>query len=222
MDCGSQITIEQMAATLAHEVKNPIALVMACIDLLEIDDPEAAGKNTYHIMRRELGKVTDMMLDFIQLAKPMETERKEIDVRYMLSAIVENCRELYGAKADFLFLAKEEDFKITGDEGKLKRVFFNVYKNAVEAIGKHGEVKTLLSADEDGFVNISIIDNGAGMTEEVRQKISAPFFTTKESGSGLGVFICRNIIAEHGGTFEIGSESKKGCIVKIRLPSIQN
>ena len=213
----SAITIEQVAATIAHEVKNPISLVLANIALLELDDLSEANQKSCSVMKRELNKVMNIMLDFIQLAKPAQNNLEELDLNTMLFDIMDNCKDVSREKISYLFNCNTGNIKVNADKAKLSRVFFNIYKNSMEAISEKGTIATYVSKDEN-WVKIKIVDDGSGISDRLKEKITTPFFTTKESGSGLGLFISKNIVQEHSGSFDLESEENKGCCITIVLP----
>lgn len=213
----SAITIEQVAATIAHEVKNPISLVLANIALLELDNLTEANQKSCTVMKRELNKVMNIMLDFIQLAKPAQNNLEELDLNAMLFDIMDNCKDVSREKISYLFNCNTGNISVNADRSKLSRVFFNIYKNSMEAISEKGTIATYVNKDEN-WVEIKIIDDGSGISDELKEKITTPFFTTKESGSGLGLFISKNIVQEHSGTFNLESNENKGCCITIVLP----
>ena len=211
------LTIEEVAATIAHEVKNPISLVLANIALLELDNLSEEKQKSYSIMKRELNKVMNIMLDFIQLAKPTQHSLEELELNTMLADIMDSCKDISRGNISYLFQCNSANIKLCADQAKLSRVFFNFYKNAMEAIPESGIIATYVSK-KDQVVEIKIVDDGKGISSDMQEKIATPFFTTKESGSGLGLFISKNIILEHGGTFLLESAENKGCTITVVLP----
>jgi signal transduction histidine kinase len=107
---------------------------------------------------------------------------------------------------------------VSGDEIHLKQVLVNIIKNAIEATPKHGRIDLSLELTERNTVLIIVKDNGAGIRKQDLDKIGTPFFTTKPSGTGLGLSVSKRIIEEHRGTFDIKSRPGKGATVIIELP----
>ena len=211
----SQMAIEQIAATLAHEIKNPISLVRAYVDLLELEDATEINAKSYIIMRRELDKVSDIMMDFMDLTKPIGNQFEGISLNPFIVNIIEHMKGF--SKNRIQFSLEAEPVTILGDKTTLSRVFFNIYKNSCEALTDNGKIHTCVVTDKDNVV-ITITDNGIGFTKNIKEKLATPFFTTKKTGSGLGIYICKNIIEAHSGTFEIDSVYEKGCTVTLQLP----
>ena len=146
---------------------------------------------------------------------------EEVDITVLLN-------EIYGlVKRDCERKGIEIDFKkegiplsVKGDKDKLKQVFLNLAKNAIEAMEQGGKlaIKNRLVGDH---VEISISDNGCGIPEENREKIFSPFFTTKRQGTGLGLNISKKIIEDHeGGSITLESEERKGTTFKVTLPNV--
>ena len=109
----------------------------------------------------------------------------------------------------------EGEYYITADYNRLKQVIINVIKNSIEAIKSDGKIKINISV-KNNYLYIEIIDNGIGMSNEEIEKLNYPFFTTKQNGTGLGVYLSREIIEKHNGTMKY--ESDNGVKVTIKLP----
>ncbi len=212
-------TLEQLALTLAHEVKSPLSIVRANIDILEKVDMEAKHIKNYEVIYRGLDKINSIMMDFLQLLKSPSTSHDVVYIDELLREIISD----YDFGRDISFdLKMEEDIYFLGDEKELKIVFNNLIKNAVEAILAKGDdeedgVISITASREGGMASILIEDNGIGISEETLRRIEKEYYTTKKTGNGLGVHICKKIIKEHNGTFNIAS-TENGCIVTIKLP----
>lgn len=212
-------TMEEIAASLAHEVKNPLSLVKANLDLLELSDMQKSHAKSYKIMRREIERINDLLLDFIQFAKPADDYKTIFSLNAVLYDLIDSLI-LVHTNIDFVFNRSSNfKFNLLGDEDKIRRVILNVLKNAAEAIeGNEGGIINVNLAESDGFIVLTVSDNGKGITPEEQEKICSPFYTTKHGGSGLGLYISRSIVDEHGGNFEITGKEDGGCLVTIKLP----
>lgn len=100
---------------------------------------------------------------------------------------------------------------------QIKQVFLNLVKNAIEAIDNGGKIK-IEARLENSWIEVSIADNGNGISAKLRDLLGQPFITTKESGTGLGLVICNKLIAEHKGTIDFESIEGKGTTFTIKLP----
>lgn len=220
-------TMEEIAAGLAHEVKNPLSLVKANLDLLELGDLQKRHEKNYKIMHREIERINNLLLDFIQFAKPMDDYKTVFSLNDVLYDLVDSLI-LTHTDIEFIFPHNYRDFSVFGDEDKIRRVILNVLKNAVEAIsavdtadGEEGEISGVVEvklSETDGFIVLEVLDNGKGITADEQKRVCNPFYTTKQDGSGLGLYLSRSIIEEHGGKFEIAGKEGGGCVVRIELP----
>lgn len=208
----------QIAAALAHEVKNPVALIKANIELIEDEFGENGFDNNIQIIKRQLNKITYIVSDFIQLVRPStKSEEEEVFICDLINDIIEDYDiSLKGKNIKFETQTENEDISIWGNYTKLSILFFNIFKNAVEAIGDTGIIISKIKELED-YILISIKDNGCGINPEIKDKIYQPFITTKKDGSGLGLAICKSIIDEYNGTFEVINRDCGGCVVNIKL-----
>lgn len=221
LDFYNKKTMEQLTAELAHEVKNPVALIKANIEYIQVNDTSGLYEKNYGIIKKELEKISEIVMDFIKLAKPVEADEKEIIFIYdMISEVIEEFDTPYAdKKIQFELICNDEELKFYGEYSKMCIVFFNIFKNAVEAVGDMGNIKAVIERDKD-YVVVSVIDDGTGISKTIEEEIGRPFLTTKEGGSGLGLPICRKIAAAHGGTFEIFNNEQKGCTARVKLPLI--
>jgi len=213
--------IEQIAAALAHEVKNPLTLVKASIELLESSDKRTHAKKNYEIIKQELNKINEMMIEFIDIAQPATEENSDFvyiaDIIYQTS---EKYKKTYENKINFVLDINCDDAAILGLEKSISILFNNIIKNAVEAIESHGQIviTTEIDKNNDNII-ITTTDTGEGIPENLESKIHKNFFTTKELGNGLGLSICQKIVQDHKGTFEISNNSNTpGCTAKIAFP----
>ena len=150
-----------------------------------------------------------------------QPERKEniemIFIDELLSDIIEEYNLTpYDKKIEFV-LDSPDDVKLYGDYNKINILFFNIYKNAIEAIKNKGIIKTTVTPDI-GKTTITIEDNGGGISPVVLNNLGTPFVTTKENGSGLGILICKNIVHEHKGKIDF-ENTDNGCVVTVELPN---
>ncbi len=208
-------SFEQLAATMAHEIKNPLALIKANVDLLEFDDKSEFHKKSFEVMRREISKINEMILDFINNVRDDSFEK--INIGHLLRDVTEEFKTLAKIK-EITVIEKIENKKLTilGAEEKIRRVLLNILKNAYDAVSEGGTIEVTAYEFID-YIKIEIKDDGIGMNEEILKMAGSPFFTTKEGGSGLGISICKKIIEEHGGIFNITGKPNEGCSVVLLI-----
>jgi signal transduction histidine kinase len=203
---------------ITHEIKNPIAVCKGYLDMLDINNNDQI-KRYVPIIRQEIERTLTLMNDFMNLTK-LHVEKRNMDASVLLQDISEIAYLMLNEKKiEYNPLIIDKEVYINGDYDRLKQVFINLIKNAMEAIppNKKGIVK-FESKDNANNLTIIIKDNGIGMNRQALDKIGEAFYTTKSNGTGLGVKLSKEIIEAHGGYIEYKSRPKIGTTVVITLP----
>jgi len=204
-----------MASGLAHELKNPLVSIRTFSQLLptKFDDPEFREKFSQVIME-EADRINSLIEQVLQFSKPQIGEIREIDIIEILKSTVLMVRRSTKKEVEISENYPKRTIKIMGDPDKIKQVFLNVLINALDAVEDGGRIDINFE-EENGWLKISIKDNGCGIKEENLNKVFDPFFTTKENGTGLGLSIVARIIDELKGRIRISSEEGKGTEVML-------
>lgn len=205
-----------LAASIAHEIRNPLTSLRGFIQLSKTA-PQAAYTD---IMLTEIDRINDIVNELLILAKPQKGEYFTRELRPLLQnvyTLINPQAILHDVHLIDRYPEKLESLTVVCVESKLKQVFINVIKNAVEAVSNGGEVTITVSADEE-WVSIEIADNGPGFPQEQLERIGQPFNSTKEKGTGLGLMICQTIVEDHGGTIHFQNQPVGGAVVTVKLP----
>lgn len=207
--------VGHLAAGIAHEIRNPLTAIKGFTQLLNQEVP-----NTYmDVVLTELERIENIVSDLLILAKPQVSVCKEIDIEKLLNdTIFLFHSEAHLHNIEFISEMQLQNPVIEGEADKLKQVYINLIKNAIEAMPGGGKIFIkAFRSNENTFVT-QIIDEGIGIPADRITKLGEPFYSTKEKGTGLGLMICNRIIKLHGGTMTIESEEKRGTAISITLP----
>lgn len=219
-------TVSTLAAGIAHEIRNPLTTVKGFIQLLKPYLSEIGKEQYADIALDEINRANDLIFEFLNATKPQESKKSEIS----LNKIIKEIAMLYESEAllrniELNIQLSIANPRVIANGKQMKQVLMNVIKNAIEAIAihtddKYGQIQ--ISVEFDKQLGVIIVkDNGCGMNEETLEKLFLPFYTTKQTGTGIGLSICKKIIEEHEGQMKISSSPGKGTITKIILPRIQ-
>ncbi|WP_409291955.1 PAS domain S-box protein [Peribacillus sp. SCS-37] len=210
--------VGELAAGIAHEIRNPMTALKGFIQLLEGSIQE--DYTTYfRVIKSELQRIESIITEFLVLAKPQAVKFLQKDVKEILTDTIELMRAqalMQNIQFDSLYSKKVE--KIYCEGNQLKQVFINIIKNAIEVMPKGGVITIKTDEYLDKFVRISISDQGQGIPEEKIKKLGEPFYTTKERGTGLGLMVSYKIIEEHKGWIDVESKEGAGTTFHIYLP----
>ncbi|MDR6998301.1 PAS domain-containing protein [Neobacillus niacini] len=211
--------IGQLAAGVAHEIRNPLTSMRGYAEFLQLDEKDPERLEFLNIILDEIERVNTIVEDFMVLAKPKAVELEEKNVVPVIKNVVSLLEfEARKKNVHLHFECNQEIIQIECDENRLKQVFLNFIKNGIEAMPNGGElhVKTLI---HESNVQISIQDTGVGIPKEKLKNLGEPFFTTKKNGNGLGLMVSFKIIESHNGKVFVESEPNKGTTFNILLPA---
>jgi two-component system sensor kinase FixL len=211
------VRIGELAAVLAHEVKNPLAAVSGAIQMLSEHLQEPDDQVIIQEILRRLDGLGALMTDLLIYARPPRPRMMNLDVTELLHALV----ALLGSDPAWSELEVAIDGqteRVSADPELLKVAFQNLLLNAAQAMNGRGRLSISLN-HADGTTTIDITDAGTGIPPEVRDRLFTPFFTTKARGTGLGLATVRRITEAHGGTVAVVRSGPEGTTVRVTLPS---
>jgi signal transduction histidine kinase len=215
-----------LAAGVAHEIGNPLNSLHIHLQLMERkvrelnDNAKAELQESIDISRSEINRLDSIVTQFLRAIRPSRPELHPENI----NAIVEEAVRFFTPEIRDRDVVVEQELRsdlplLQIDRGQMKQAFYNVIKNSLEAMKRRGVLRVRSDMD-DSHVLIRFIDTGGGMSAANLSRVFEPYFTTKPSGTGLGLLIVRRIVREHGGELSIESSEGKGLTLTIRLPYI--
>ncbi|WHY64011.1 PAS domain S-box protein [Cytobacillus firmus] len=211
--------VGQLAAGVAHEIRNPLTTMKGYTEFLQLDETNEERQEYLSIILDEIDRVNHIVEDFMVLAKPKAAELEERDIIPIIKNVISFLEfEARKREVKIRFEYERDIIQIECDENRLKQVFLNFIKNGIEAMPDGGDI-TVRAAIINNQVQIAIQDTGVGIPQEKLKNIGEPFFTTKKNGNGLGLMVSFKIIESHNGKVFIESELNKGTTFNIVLPA---
>ncbi|WP_438434660.1 ATP-binding protein [Gorillibacterium sp. sgz500922] len=209
--------IGQLAAGVAHEIRNPLTALKGFTKLLE---RSMTNKAYTMIMMGELERIETIINEFLVLAKPQvwSFQKKQVD-EILQDVLMLLEPEAHMGNVQFVTRFAPGLHPVSCVENQLKQVFLNILKNSLEAVPVGGMIHVETGSEPDGDIWVRIADNGCGIPEEKLARLGEPFYSTKEKGTGLGLMVSFKIIENHRGTYSVKSEPGNGTVVEIRLPA---
>jgi signal transduction histidine kinase/putative methionine-R-sulfoxide reductase with GAF domain len=211
----------QLAAGIAHEIRNPLTSINILIhSMTENLPPEHSRREDLKVIEEEISRINEIVDQFLRFAKPSPPLLEKVEV----SPLFEEILQLLRPQIEKQKISVQKDFRslpsVTADKEQMKQVILNLLLNAIQAMPKGGRLglSGQVSAD-DQWVQFSILDSGVGIPPEDMDKLFDPFFSTKEGGVGLGLSIAHRIIDQHSGKIEIESRPEQGTVFKLWLPA---
>lgn len=215
--------VGRMAASIAHEIRNPLAAMRGSIQMLRSEmEQESDQAQLMEIILRESDRLNKIVTDYLHYARPRTAEMKEVDVAALISEtlrLLRNSPEITdGHRLEEQLPA--DPLLVKGDPEQLKQVFWNVARNALQAMPDGGEFSVTAQPTDADRVRISFKDTGSGMTPEQVERLFEPF-TSTTGGTGLGLSIVYQIIRDHSGTINVRSLEGQGTTISVELPGVR-
>jgi signal transduction histidine kinase len=216
-----------LAAGVAHEIGNPLNSLHIHLQLMERSvqklngDAKTELQQSIDIARSEVNRLDSIVTQFLRAIRPSRPQLRPENV----NTIVEETVRFFAPEIQDRDIVVEQELRsdlplLQLDRDQMKQAFYNVIKNSLEAMKRHGTLRIRTDVD-DTHIIVSFVDTGGGMSAGNLSRVFEPYFTTKPSGSGLGLLIVRRIVREHGGELSIESSEGKGLTLTIRLPYVE-
>jgi two-component system sensor histidine kinase PilS (NtrC family) len=214
----------RLSAALAHEIRNPLASMTGSIELLH-ERPGLGGEDRrlMEIVLREASRLDQLVSQFLAFARPAPLVRRRVDLAELLEETL--AVFVHDPLAGRLRIDREASpAAVEGDPDQLRQVLWNLLANASQAMAGEGapargeRIRVACGADPEGGGWLEVEDDGPGMAPRVRERLFLPFFTTKPSGTGLGLATVHRIVDAHGGAISVESAPGRGARFRVRLP----
>ncbi|MCX8022132.1 MAG: ATP-binding protein [Syntrophorhabdaceae bacterium] len=207
----------EMAARIAHEIKNPLGSMELFLSMLSSGRLKAKEKKYVDYIRYGVKTVDRIINNILSYTRPKTLVLKKGDINETIREIMDFMTVSLVSRDIEVKLNLRPIGEVSFDPDMIKLVLMNFVSNAIEAIGENGVIE-VETKDHERYMLITIADNGIGMSDETRKNIFNPFFTTKDKGVGLGLFIVYNIVKAHGGYIEVESKEKMGSKFFVYIP----
>jgi two-component system, sporulation sensor kinase B len=209
----------QLAAAVAHEIRNPLTVVKGFLQLYEKDNTYENSERHYSLLINELNSAEQVISQFLSIAKPdKDTETELVNVKGVLQSVTDLLNTYGLLHHNEIVLSVVEDCYIAASTIEFKQLLINIIKNAIEA-SKVGDSVVVIAERNKDLVEIKVTDCGQGMSKEEMESLGTPFYSLKSKGTGLGMMICYNIAAKYKGTIHFDSVKGNGTTVTIRFPA---
>ena len=210
----------QLVAEISHEIKNPLMMIGGFARQLVKESGDEKSLIKLNIIVHEVQRLEGLLREMRDFYLPRALELQEMEINTLLKQVQDLIKEDCKKRSIRLeFKTDREEVFVEGDRARLEQVLLNLAKNALEATEQGGKI-SFLSGLKQGVVEISIIDQGLGISDEDKEKIFSPFYTTKKQGTGLGLSICKRIIEDHpGSSLSFTSEKGRGSTFVITMPA---
>ena len=219
--------IGKVSAQVAHEIRNPLSSIGLNVEMLQdqlvgnhFASPAEAKEATDLLtsVMREVDRLTEITEDYLRLARLPTPAKRPEDLKKLLEEVLGFAREeLERAGVKVVVDLPETGLPISADEGQLRQVFLNLFRNAREAMATGGTL-TVKAGASGSLLDVRVSDTGSGIAPEVREKLFEPFFTTKPGGTGLGLSLSRQIVEAHGGRIDVDSTPSRGTTFHLEFP----
>jgi two-component system sensor histidine kinase AtoS len=213
----------ELTAGVAHEVRNPLGIIRASVQLLEDSNCDAARiQQASGVIKQEIDRLDRVIKALLDFGRPSAPTLQAVDVNDVLADVVLFTRK-FASRGGVDIL---EDYapslpRIVADADQIKQIAVNLISNAVQAMEDTGGTVRVTTRGADGYVEFSFADNGPGIPPERIGKVFDPFYSTRDEGTGLGLTIVHRIVDEHNGHIEVESEPGEGTVFTVSLPALE-
>jgi signal transduction histidine kinase len=214
----------EMAATIAHEIRNPLGIIKNSAERIKTKYHKDADDPVFGFISDEVDRLNSVVAGYLDFAHPAEGKREEIDLWDLVETLVEQTRTDFneaGVQVNVSCEDSDRPYRVVADRFAIRQAILNLMLNAKDAQPEGGQLDITISPDRlkgsDG-ARVDLADNGIGIPKGAKDRVFDPFFTTREKGSGLGLYIARNVVEAHGGKLILKPNADGGTVVSMFLP----
>jgi two-component system, sporulation sensor kinase B len=210
--------ISDLTSVFAHEIRNPMQVTRGFLQLLDEPDLPDKKKEYIHISIEELDRANEIINDLLSFGKPSTSNNERVDVGYQIRRVISIIQTYAMTHNVAIKTYINDDCWINANAQKLSQCLINILKNAIESMPNGGEVHVSCTSTNDGHIKINVEDEGIGMTKDEITRLGSPYYSLKESGTGLGMMVSFQIIRSFEGKVQVTSQKDTGTIFSIFLP----
>jgi signal transduction histidine kinase len=209
-----------LAAGIAHEVGNPLTSISGVVQMLERRDLDGHTREKLGLVMGQLARIQTILRELVTFSRPASDQRGRVSVRDVIDEALGIAKFYKGGKNRQIVVDVPADLPpLVGVRDQFVQVVFNLVLNAIDATGKGGRIEVTTDTAADDVILV-VSDDGTGIDPAHRGRLFRPYFTTKKHGTGLGLFVIRRIVEQHGGTVGVESEPGKGTTFRVTLPAV--
>jgi two-component system, NtrC family, sensor histidine kinase HydH len=209
----------QMAASVAHEIKNPLASIKGAVEIINSPATSNDERREFEgIVASEIGRIDRTVREFLDFGRPREIALHRADLSATVTAAAKQMERQVNDKGLELITMIESDIIAQIDSESIHQLVLNLLLNAIEASDSGGTIEVRLERTSDNSAIISVKDRGIGITKEELVRVFEPFYTSNSSGTGLGLAVAQSIVTKHNGKIEVDSELRQGTTFRVILP----
>jgi len=211
--------VGQMAASVAHEIKNPLASIKGALEILSDESTSRADRNEFKDTAvREIRRIDGTISEFLEFARPRKSKLEKLDLSDTVRTSLKQI-EVHASRAGLQLVDRiKDDIFIRGDREKVHQIILNLLINSIQASSSGSAIEIHLDKTGGRSALMTIRDHGKGMTREQLNRVFEPFYSTKPTGTGLGLAIVKGIVENHGATISLESAPGHGTTATITFP----
>jgi two-component system, NtrC family, sensor kinase len=207
-----------LAAGIAHEVGNPLTSISSLVQILQRHDADPVTREKLALVNGQLQRIQTTLRELVNFSRPASSERSRVAIADVLNEALNIAKYYMRTKGRTIEVSVPDGLPaLHGVRDQLVQVFLNLVLNAVDATSKGGRI-ALAASVHDGWLEVAVSDDGCGVAPAKADRLFQPYFTTKKHGTGLGLFVTRKLVANHGGRVEFESRPAAGTVFRVLLP----